>query len=101
MPFSCKECGAECEQGSNLKTHMATHPGEIDLLFARSVGQYFPKAVIGRDICEHILERGHLDVAVVLLNLFNDTKLLCTAEDPPIGKIHPFSKMAATFEPLM
>ena len=50
MPFSCKECGAECEQGSNLKTHMATHPGEIDLLFARSVGQYFPKVVIGRDI---------------------------------------------------
>ena len=24
-----------------------------------------------------------------------------TAEAPPIGKIHPFSKMAVTFEPLM
>ena len=24
-----------------------------------------------------------------------------TAEAPPIGKIHPFSKMAATFEPLI
>ena len=58
MPFSCKECGAECEQGSNLKTHMATHPGEIDLLFARSVGQYFPKVVIGRDICKHIQEQN-------------------------------------------
>ena len=57
MPFSCKECGAEFVQGSNLKTHMATHPGEIDLLFARSVGQYFPKVVIGRDICKHIQEQ--------------------------------------------
>ena len=57
MPFSCKECGAEFEQGSNLKTHMATHPGEVDLFFAWSVGQYFPEAVSGRDVCIHIHEQ--------------------------------------------
>ena len=37
MPFSCKERGAELEQGSNLKTHIATHPGEVDLFFAWAV----------------------------------------------------------------
>ena len=59
--FSCQECAAEFEQGSNLKTHMATHPGEIDLFLATSVGQYFPIVVIGRDICKHIQEQDFLN----------------------------------------
>ena len=33
---------------------MATHPGEVDFFFARSVGQYFPEVVTARDICKHI-----------------------------------------------
>ena len=53
MPFSCKECGAEFKQVSNLKTQMATHPGEIYLFFARSVGQYFPEMVIERHMQTH------------------------------------------------
>ena len=54
MPFSCKECAAEFEKGSNLKTPKATHP-------ATSVGHYFPKVVIGRKICKHIQEQDFLN----------------------------------------
>ena len=42
MQFSCKECAAEFEQGSNLKTRMATHPGEVDLFFSNKCWAVFP-----------------------------------------------------------
>ena len=55
------------------------------------------------------LRKLSLHISVIPVITFNqETSLLrrlqgrpSTPEAPPIGKIHPFSKMAVTFEPLM
>ena len=54
MPFSCKECGAEFKQLSNLK--IATHPGEVDLFLLKVLGSISPKWTL-QETCKHIQEQ--------------------------------------------